>query len=66
MPSNLSYHHLNVFEPVPEEYKGKYDVVHIRFFTPVVRNGDPGSVIRTALDLLSRLLFTVRESLADK
>ena len=55
MPRNLAFHTLDVFEPVPEEYKGKYDVVHIRFFTPVVRKGDPGSVIRTALDLLSKL-----------
>ena len=57
MPSNLSFHHLNVFEPVPEQYAGKYDVVHIQFFTPVVQKGDPSVVVKCAMQMLSMLFL---------
>jgi hypothetical protein len=58
LPPNLNFHHLDVFEPVPEQYVGKYDVVHIRFFAPVVREGDPGPVIKNVMKLLSTFLFS--------
>jgi hypothetical protein len=53
LPSNVHFKHLDVFEPVPEEFTGKYDIVHIRFFAPVVSNTGPDPVVKTALQMLS-------------
>lgn len=53
LPSNVSFHELNVFEPVPEQFVGKYDVVHFRFLSPVVQKGDPSPLLKCALKLLS-------------
>jgi len=54
LPSNVTWHHLDVFEPIPEDFVGKYDIVHIRFFAPVVQGGDPGPIIKNVMQLLSR------------
>ena len=66
MPSNLSFHHLSVFEPVPEQYTGKYDVVHIRFFTPVVQNGDPSVVVKCAMQMLSMIFLRAVRDFTNK
>ena len=54
LPSNLNFQLLDVFKPVPEEYTAKYDIVHIRFFSPVVGKTGPVPVIGTALQMLSK------------
>jgi hypothetical protein len=54
LPSNVNFHRLDVFETVAEEFIEKYDIVHIRFFSPVVRNVGPEPVIKTALQMLSK------------
>jgi hypothetical protein len=53
LPSNVKFHRLDVFEPVPAEFVGKYDLVHIRFFAPVLRNQGPDAVIKNVMQLLS-------------
>jgi len=53
-PENVSFQKLDIFKPIPEELKGKYDVVHIRFFLPVVGKTGPELAIKAALDMLSR------------
>ncbi|PMD37104.1 hypothetical protein L207DRAFT_636950 [Hyaloscypha variabilis F] len=52
LPSNVHFHHLDVFEPVPAEYIGKYDVVHIRFFAPVLGKTGPEPVVKFVLQML--------------
>jgi hypothetical protein len=56
LPSNVSFHELNVFDPVPEQFAGKYDVVHFRYLSPVVQKGDPSPLINCALKLLSKFV----------
>jgi hypothetical protein len=59
----VHFHHLDVFEPVPAEYIGKYDVVHIRFFAPVLGKTGPEPVVKFVLQMLSRWRGgTVREA----
>jgi len=52
LPSNVKFHRLDVFEPVPSEFVGKYDLVHIRFFSPVLRDQGPEGVIKNVMQLL--------------
>jgi hypothetical protein len=35
------FYRLDMFEPVPAEFIGKYDLVHIHFFAPVLRTRSP-------------------------
>jgi hypothetical protein len=65
LPSNIAFHNLDVFEPIPEEFVGKYDIVHIRFFMPVVQNNDPLPILKNVIKLLSMQLWLVFSSLAD-
>lgn len=39
-------------ENISEEHIGQYDIVHVRVFTAVVKNNDPGPLIRNAFKKL--------------
>ncbi len=53
LPANISLETLDAFnEELPEAMVGKYDVVHVRVFTAVVKNNDPSPLIRNALKML--------------
>ena len=45
---------LDVLEPIPEELRGKYDLVHVRLFLAVVQDDDPTPILRNLMDLLSQ------------
>ena len=51
---NVTLSKLDIFEPLPEELKGKYDVVHLRFFMAVAGDDDVQIVIRNLRDMLSK------------
>ena len=53
LPANLSLQTLDIRKPIPEELKGKYDVVHVRLFLAVVRNDDPSPILRSLSCMLS-------------
>lgn len=53
LPPNVSLKLLNILEEVPEHLHGKYDVVNIRYFCCVVKDNDPGLVIKNVLKMLS-------------
>ncbi|KAL3480545.1 S-adenosyl-L-methionine-dependent methyltransferase [Aspergillus californicus] len=52
LQSNVSLRTLNIFEPVPDELKGQYDVVCIRYFGVLIRNNDPECVLRNLVAML--------------
>jgi hypothetical protein len=53
LPSNIKLGILDGFaEDVPDEHVGQYDVVHVRVFTAVVKNNDPGALVRNAFKML--------------
>ena len=53
LPPNVSLHSLDVFDPVPEDLVGKYDVIHIQLFVLIVKKNDPVPLLRNVLRMLS-------------
>ncbi|KAK2750319.1 hypothetical protein FQN57_003799 [Myotisia sp. PD_48] len=51
-PSNVTLRQWNIFDEVPEELIGKYDIVHLRLLILVVENSDPRPIIRKAFKML--------------
>lgn len=48
---NLITH--DAFKPFPQEYLGKYDIVHIRFFATIVNDEDAEPLLDNLIALLS-------------
>lgn len=53
LPDGVRLRELDLYEPLPAELEGIYDVVHLRLFFVVIRNDDPGPVLRNMLRMLS-------------
>ena len=51
-PKNVTFHTLDATKPPPDEFKGRYDVVHLRLVQAVVQNNDPDHLINHCKDLL--------------
>ena len=60
LPSNISLTQWNMFEEVPENLVGVYDVVHIRLVMLVIKDNNPVPLIQNLRKLLStsKPLFT--------
>ena len=54
LPENISLDRLDILKPIPEELKGKYDLVHVRLFLAVVQDDDPTPILRNLMDMLSQ------------
>ncbi|KAL2811275.1 S-adenosyl-L-methionine-dependent methyltransferase [Aspergillus granulosus] len=52
LPSNVSLRTLDILKPIPEELKGQYDVVCIRYFGVLIKNNKPDFVLRNLVDML--------------
>ncbi|TEY77513.1 hypothetical protein BOTCAL_0054g00290 [Botryotinia calthae] len=52
LPSNMNLEILDAFGPLPEHLKGKFDIVHIRVFTIVVKGGHPGVLLDNLIAML--------------
>lgn len=55
MPENLHFHTHDAFVPFPEEYRGMYDIVYLRFMVLVVMTTER---VGPLLDNLMALLST--------
>ena len=64
LPANLSLTTLDIHKEVPEELKGKYDIVHVRLFLTVVKKNDPLPILKNLMDMLSGYPFICTESVA--
>ena len=51
LPSNVTLRHWNIFEDLPTDLIGKYDLVHVRLLVLVIER-DPRSIIRKFLQML--------------
>lgn len=58
LPSNLKLRRWDVREPVPEDLVEKYDFVHVRFFSFVLRNEEISEVAENIVRLISRIPLT--------
>ncbi|KAL2832767.1 S-adenosyl-L-methionine-dependent methyltransferase [Aspergillus pseudoustus] len=52
LPANVSLRTLDILKPLPDELRGVYDVVCIRYFGVLIRDNDPGFVLRNLVDML--------------
>lgn len=53
LPENMELGILDAFtEDLPTEHKGKYDVVHVRAFSSVIKQDNPGPLIKNAYEML--------------
>ncbi|GKZ29531.1 hypothetical protein AbraIFM66950_005368 [Aspergillus brasiliensis] len=52
LPPNITLRQWNIYEDLPEELEGKFDLVHLRLLLPVIQNGDPSSVIQKIVRML--------------
>ncbi|KAL8718666.1 MAG: hypothetical protein Q9225_004219 [Loekoesia sp. 1 TL-2023] len=52
LPPNTSLRNWNIFNDIPSDMVGKYDVVHVRLLILVVENSDPSRIIQKLLELL--------------
>ena len=52
LPSNARLRFWNIFENIPVEFVGRYDIVHVRLLVLVIEQGDPRSVLRNLLAML--------------
>ena len=50
----VSLSKLDIFKPLPEELKGRYDVVHLRFFMTVASDDNVHVVIENLKSMLSQ------------
>ena len=52
LPRNISLRSWNIFEDVPSDLIGKYDLVHVRLLVLVIPDGKPQSVLQNLFKML--------------
>lgn len=52
LPPNTQLRYWNVFDSIPDDLQGKYDIVHVRLLVLVVENSDPRPIIRNLVKML--------------
>ena len=50
---NVSFEYLNALADIPEELRGRYDIVHARLLSLAVTSGDPTLLFKNLLSMLS-------------
>ncbi|KAL8677212.1 MAG: hypothetical protein Q9224_007212, partial [Gallowayella concinna] len=52
IPKNINLSTMDIFQPVPDDLRGQYDVVHVGLLVFVVEKGDPLPILDNLLALL--------------
>ncbi|KAL2054873.1 hypothetical protein ABVK25_004695 [Lepraria finkii] len=52
LPSNVAMHKLDAFSPLPHDLVGKYDIVHLRLFTVLMKHNNPVPLLRNLIGML--------------
>ncbi|KAL9103071.1 MAG: hypothetical protein Q9187_009049, partial [Circinaria calcarea] len=55
LPKNVNMYKLDVFGELPDDFVGKYDVIHARLFLLVVQNNDPMPILKNFIRMLNSL-----------
>lgn len=53
LPSNVNVSVLDVYGEIPAHLEGLYDVIQLKLFQVVVKNNDPGPLLRNVMKMLS-------------
>lgn len=59
VPANVNFRTSNALAKVPDEFVGKYDVVHIRYLGGIIREGNTEAVIQHVVQLLSKFSMSL-------
>ena len=54
LPKNVLLRTLDIFDPVPDDLVGKFDIVHVRAFGAIVGREGPSPVVQNILGFLSK------------
>ncbi|OQV06127.1 Methyltransferase domain-containing protein [Cladophialophora immunda] len=54
-PANIEFGSWNIFDPVPEQFWGRFDVVHIRAIASAMYGRDKGEILEKLIKMLSEL-----------
>lgn len=52
LPDAISLNRLDIFEPVPAQWVGRYDIVNVRLFMLVISAGNPREVLKNLITML--------------
>lgn len=52
LPPNVQLHVADAMEAPPKEYQDYFDIVHVRLLQSVVKDNDPGDIIRNCITML--------------
>lgn len=52
LPANFSLHQLDLFNELPAEVVGAFDVVHVRAFCSLIRHNDPSKALQQMVKML--------------
>jgi len=52
LPPSITMHYWNIFDDLPDDLIGKYDIVHVRLLVLVIEHGNPKPVIRNLFKML--------------
>lgn len=56
MPENLNFYVHDVMKPFPKDFHNQYDIVNIRFFSPVMSSSKVVPLLENFLSITSELL----------
>ena len=56
LPENVHMHDWNMFDELPREFGGQFDIVHVCLVALVIKNNDPVPLIENLRKLLSEHL----------
>lgn len=58
LPKNIALHRWNFYDEVPPELEEKFDLVHVRLVSVVVKDNDPVPILKNLCKLLSQYRIT--------
>ena len=59
LPSNVAFYLYDIYDHPPDSFMDKYDIIHVRHLTLVVKGNDPTPVIQNLVKMLSTLCLSV-------
>ena len=59
LPSNVSFYLYDIYDEPPDDLVEKYDIIHVRHLTLVIKDNDPTMVIRNLLKMLSTFVLFI-------
>ena len=57
LPFNVSFYLYDIYDNPPDDLVERYDIIHVRHLTLVIKDNGPTMVIRNLLKMLSRFVY---------